>query len=95
MAAIAHSPRPRAAQTARLIAGHRPGVPLPESAGLGAYIPGDLAPATRPPPFARLVGSYTITERNEGAALARAAVEQFAGDGGGAPGAGRCRCRPS
>jgi len=27
------------------------------------------------------VGSYTITERNEGAALARAAVEQFAGTG--------------
>ena len=27
------------------------------------------------------MGSYTITERNEGAALARAAVEQFAGTG--------------
>jgi probable phosphoglycerate mutase len=29
LAAIAHSPRPRAAQTARLIAGHRPGVRSP------------------------------------------------------------------
>ena len=81
LAAIAHSPRPRAAQTARLIAGHRPGVPLTESAVLGDYIPGDLDPGTLPPPFARLVGSYTITERNEGAALARAAVEQFAATG--------------
>jgi len=49
MAAIAHSPRPRAAQTARLIAGHRPGVPLTESAVLGDYIPGDPDPATLPP----------------------------------------------
>ena len=81
LAAIAHSPRPRAAQTARLIAGHRPGVQLTESAVLGDYIPGDPDPATLPPPFARLVGSYTITERNGGAALARAAVEQFAGAG--------------
>jgi serine/threonine-protein phosphatase PGAM5 len=48
---------------------------------LGDYIPGDPDPATLPPPFAQLVGSYSITERDEGAALARAAVEQFAGTG--------------
>jgi probable phosphoglycerate mutase len=76
---IHHSPLPRAAQTARLIAGWLPGVPVAESAIAGDYIPADLDPAVLPPSQARLVNSYTITERSEGAALARAAIEQFAG----------------
>ena len=75
---IHHSPLPRAAQTARLIAGWLPGVPVAESAIVGDYIPADLDPAVLPPYCARLVSSYTTTERNEGAALARAAIEQFA-----------------
>jgi broad specificity phosphatase PhoE len=37
--------------------------------------------ATVLPSFARLVTSYTITERNEGAALAQAAIEEYAGVG--------------
>ena len=76
---IHHGPLPRAAQTARLIAGWLPGVPLAESAVAGDYIPADLDPAGLPPSYAQLVGSFTVTERAAGAALAQAAIEQFAG----------------
>ena len=79
VARIHHGPLPRAAQTARLIAGWLPGVPLAESAVVGDYIPADLDPAGLPPSYARLVGSFTVTERAAGAALAQAAIEQFAG----------------
>jgi serine/threonine-protein phosphatase PGAM5 len=82
---IHHSPLPRAAQTARLIAGWLPGVPVAESAAVGDYIPADLDPAVLPPSHARLVNGYTIAERNEGAALARAAIEQFARPAGEGP----------
>ena len=82
---IHHSPLPRAAQTARLIAGWLPGVPVAESALAGDYIPADLDPDGLPPSYARLVSSYTTTERNEGAALARAAIGQFAGPPGESP----------
>lgn len=82
---IHHSPLPRAAQTARLIAGWLPGVPVAESAVVGDYIPADLDPAVLPPSHARLVNGYTIAERSEGAALARAAIEQFAGPPGEGP----------
>ena len=75
---IHHSPLPRAAQTARLIAGWLPGVPLAESAVVGDYIPADLDPAGFPPSYARLVSSYAVTERTAGAALAKVAIEQFA-----------------
>jgi serine/threonine-protein phosphatase PGAM5 len=85
---IHHSPLPRAAQTARLIAGWLPGVPVAESALAGDYIPADLDPDGLPPSYAQLVGSYTTTERNEGAAQARAAIERFAGPPGEAPAAG-------
>jgi len=57
-------------------------VPVAESALVGDYIPADLDPAGLPPSYARLVSSYTITERNEGAALAQAAIERFAGPPG-------------
>ena len=79
---IHHSPLPRAAQTARLIAGWLPGVPVAESAVVGDYIPADLDPAGLPPSYARLVSSYTATERNEGPALAEAAIARFAGPPG-------------
>ena len=79
---IHHSPLPRATQTARLIAGWLPGVPVAESAIIGDYIPAAPDPAVLPPSQARLVSSYTATERNEGAVLARAAIERFAGPPG-------------
>ncbi len=82
LARIYHSPLPRAVQTARLIAGWLPGVPLVESAVVGDYIPSDPDPARLPPAYARLVGSCTVTERNMGTALAEAAIQQFAGPPG-------------
>jgi serine/threonine-protein phosphatase PGAM5 len=82
---IHHSPLPRAAQTARLIAGWLPGVPVAESDVVSDYIPADLDPAALPPSHARLVNGYTIAERSDGAALARAAIEQFAGPPGEGP----------
>jgi probable phosphoglycerate mutase len=85
---IHHSPLPRAAQTARLISAWLPGVPVAESAIVGDYIPAGLDPAGLPPSHARLVSSYTVTERNEGAALAAAAVARFAGPPGENPGQG-------
>jgi probable phosphoglycerate mutase len=75
---IHHSPLPRAVQTARLISAWLPGVPVAESAIVGDYIPADLDPAGLPPSHARLVSSYTVTERNEGAVLAAAALARFA-----------------
>ena len=85
---IHHSPLPRAAQTARLISAWLPGVPVAESAIVGDYIPAGLDPAGLPPSHARLVSSYTVTERNEGAALAAAAVARFAEPPGENPGPG-------
>ena len=82
---IHHSPLPRAAQTARLIAGWLPGVPVAESALVGDYIPADLDPDALPPSYAQLVSSYTTTERDEGAARARAAIGRFAGPPGEGP----------
>ena len=85
---IHHSPLPRAAQTAQLIAGWLPGVAVAESALAGDYIPADLGPDALPPSYAQLVSSYTTTERNDGAARARAAIERFAGPPGESPAAG-------
>jgi serine/threonine-protein phosphatase PGAM5 len=88
LAVIAHSPLPRAAQTARLIADCLPGVPVTESGALGDYPPSDPDPATLPPSYARMVTGYSVTERDEGAARARRAVAQFAGAGEEDPAAG-------
>jgi hypothetical protein len=63
-------------------------VPVAESAVVGDYIPADLDPGGLPSSYARLVSSYTTTERNEGAARARAAIEQFAGPPGESPAGG-------
>lgn len=57
-------------------------MPVAESATIGDYIPADLDPAVLPPSHARLVNGYTSAERSEGAALARAAIGQFAGPPG-------------
>lgn len=79
LSAIHHGPLPRAAQTARLIAGYLPGVPVQESDVAGDYLPSAPGPGQLPPAYAKVVSSYSITERNEGSALAAAAIDRYAG----------------
>ena len=81
LTAITHGPRPRAAQTAAIIAEGFPGVPVAASDLAGDYIPSDPDPAGLPPRFASLVSSYTAAECAEGARLASAALEEFARPG--------------
>jgi probable phosphoglycerate mutase len=79
LAAIYHSPRPRAVRTAQIIAECTTGVPTQMSALLDDYIPSDLDLAALPPAFARFVGAYSPDERADGARTAAAALERFAG----------------
>ncbi len=79
--AIHHSPVQRAAQTAALIAEYLPSVPVLASDLLADFIPSSPDPSSLPPSFARLVTQYSITERNEGPALAMAAAQRYARPG--------------
>jgi serine/threonine-protein phosphatase PGAM5 len=81
LAAIHHSPQPRAARTAEIIGGYLPGVPVLESVLIDDYIPSDPDPAELPAPYATLVGTYSPPERSAGAALALDALERFAAPG--------------
>ena len=75
---IWHGPLPRAAQTAALIAGSLPGVPLTESDLAGDYLPSAPDPAALPPSWAGFISKFSATERAEGPARAAAALERFA-----------------
>jgi probable phosphoglycerate mutase len=77
MSAIHHSPQPRAARTAQVIAGYTGGVSARVSDLLDDYVPSDPDPAVLPPPFANFISGYAPEDRSEGARLARAAVERF------------------
>jgi serine/threonine-protein phosphatase PGAM5 len=81
LAAIHHSPLPRAARTAEIIGGYLPGVPVLKSDFIGDYIPSDPEPAELPAPYARVVSTYSPRERSAGAALAAEALECFATPG--------------
>ncbi|HEY3956413.1 MAG TPA: histidine phosphatase family protein [Streptosporangiaceae bacterium] len=83
LAAILHGPLPRAAQTAAIIAGGFPGVPVTDSDLAGDYIPSDPDQADLPAAYARFISGYTAAERALGARLAGAAAAEF-----GTPGAG-------
>lgn len=83
LVAIYHSPQPRAARTAQIIADCTAGVPPQMSALLDDYIPSDPDLTELPPEFARFVGAYSPAERAEGARTASAALERFAGPGPG------------
>jgi serine/threonine-protein phosphatase PGAM5 len=76
--AIRHSPQQRAGETAELIAGYQPGVPVGASGLLGDYLPPVSGLPDLPPSYAGLVGSYTPAERSEGAELAAAAISRYA-----------------
>ena len=85
LAAIWHGPLPRAAQTAAIISEGFPGVQVSASDLAGDYIPSDPDPAGLPAPYAQFVAHFTQAEREQGPALARAAIERFTqpGDAGG------------
>lgn len=79
LAAIHHSPLPRAVQTAQTIARYLPGVPTYVSDTLGDYLPSLPDPDTLPPSlYAGLVGGYSQDELGRGPALAAAALERHA-----------------
>ncbi|WP_329293235.1 histidine phosphatase family protein [Streptomyces pseudovenezuelae] len=87
-AAVHHGPLPRAAQTAHLIHDQLKNVPLLSSEVAGDYVP-HVPPRHELPPeaadfYLRFLADTTDDEREQGAALARRALELFTGpaDGG-------------
>ncbi|MFF7134776.1 histidine phosphatase family protein [Streptomyces sp. NPDC008196] len=86
--AVHHGPLPRAAQTARLIHDQLANVPLLVSDVAGDYVPYVPQRAELPPESAdfylRFLADTTDDEREQGAALARRALDLFTGpvDGG-------------
>jgi serine/threonine-protein phosphatase PGAM5 len=77
LSAIHHGPQPRAAQTARIIAGYVPDVPVSASELVGDYLPSDPDPGDLPPSYARFVAEFSAAERAAGPPLAAAALERF------------------
>jgi serine/threonine-protein phosphatase PGAM5 len=76
--AIYHGPLPRAAQTADLIAGCLPDVPVSPCDLAGDYLPFDPDPADLPSGFASFAAGFSAAERAAGPKLAAAALERFA-----------------
>jgi broad specificity phosphatase PhoE len=81
LSVIRHGPLPRAAQTARIISGFLPGVPVAVCDLAGDYIPSDPDPGDLPPRFAAFVAGFAPAERADGARLAAAALERFLAPG--------------
>ena len=78
IAAVHHSPLPRAVRTAQLIGESLPGVPLEASDLVGDYVPPVPDLAQLPEVYARFLADVPASELATGAALAAAAVERFA-----------------
>lgn len=78
LAAIHHSPLPRAAHTARLVGESLPGVPLADSAEVGDYIPPVPDPQALPEAYARFLGGVTADDYAYGAKQAAAALARHA-----------------
>jgi len=76
--AVYHGPLPRAAQTASLIAGCLPGVPVTTCDLAGDYLPSVPDPDGLPPHFARFLAGFSAAQRAAGPKLAAAALERFA-----------------
>ncbi|MEP7023733.1 MAG: histidine phosphatase family protein [Actinomycetota bacterium] len=76
--AIRHSPLQRAEQTAELIAGFLPGVPLGPSGLLGDYPP-PVSGAPEPDTYTSLLSEYSEDEQADGEELAAAAIARYAG----------------
>ncbi|MET7731092.1 histidine phosphatase family protein [Streptomyces sp. NPDC005402] len=86
--AVHHGPLPRATQTARLIHDHLKDVPLHVSEVAGDYVPyiprQDELPPESADHYLRFLADTTAEEREQGAVLARRALDLFTGpvDGG-------------
>jgi serine/threonine-protein phosphatase PGAM5 len=76
--AIKHSPAERAEDTAEVIADLHPGVPVGPSGLLGDYLPPVAGLPGLPASYTRLIDSYALDERAEGAELAAAAINRYA-----------------
>jgi broad specificity phosphatase PhoE len=76
--AIRHSPLARAEQTAELIAGFQPGVPIGPSGLLGDYPPPAGGSPGLPEAYASFLEGFTEDERADGAELASAALARYA-----------------
>lgn len=76
--AVWHSPLPRAAATARVVAGHLPGVPVAEAAELVDHVPYVPAGPELPQVWAGFFDGFDDAERAPGERLAAALVERFA-----------------
>lgn len=82
--AVRHSPLSRAEQTAELIAGFQPGVPMGPSGLLGDYPPPVSAPPGTPglpAAYASFMDGFTEDERADGIELAGAALARYATPG--------------
>jgi serine/threonine-protein phosphatase PGAM5 len=77
--AVRHSPLPRAEQTAELIAGYLPGVPIGPSGLLGDYPPPLSGTPAPPAAYVDFAAGYTEDERADGAELALAAIARYGG----------------
>jgi probable phosphoglycerate mutase len=77
LSAIYHGPLQRAADTAAIIAGYRPDVPLIESDLAGDYLPSDPDRAALPADYAAYLDGFDSAERAEGPGRAAAALELF------------------
>jgi probable phosphoglycerate mutase len=81
ISAIQHGPLPRAAQTASIISGCLPGVPVSACDLAGDYFPSDPDPRDLPPRYAAFVERFPAAERAQGARLSAAALQRFLTDG--------------
>ncbi|WP_031078478.1 histidine phosphatase family protein [Streptomyces sp. NRRL WC-3742] len=83
ISAVHHGPLPRAAQTARLVAGHLPAAALAVSEHAGDYVPYVPERAELPADSADFLLEFlsrtTPEEREHGPALAAQAMERFTG----------------
>jgi probable phosphoglycerate mutase len=82
-ALVQHGPLPRAAETARVVAAHLPGVPVREHAAAGDYVPYVPGPGEVEPAYAEVVAAsladVTAAEARVGADLAAQAVDLLSG----------------
>ncbi|PZF80293.1 histidine phosphatase family protein [Jiangella anatolica] len=78
VAAVWHSPLPRATDSAQELAAHLAGVPVAPAEELVDHVPYVPAPAELPPSWAGFFDGYDAAETAEGHRLAAALVARFA-----------------